>query len=92
MTLTVHYWGELRDAAGLATEEVIVDDPCDLRNLAGRLAALHSPAFRDLLIDPRNQPWSWYVVNVNDQLVRWSDPRSLCDGDRVNIVPVVSGG
>lgn len=82
MRLEILYFGGLRPlVGGTRTEELRVDEPCDVGGLFDRLCALHPS-----LVRVRDQ----VRVAVNEQFA--SDDQQVRDGDRVALVPPVAGG
>ena len=77
--LTVLYFASLRDAAGVACEQVVSDAP-DLRGLYAQLQSRHGFA------------WSTDALRVAAQgeFAHWDD--ALCEGGEVAFIPPVSGG
>ena len=90
MQVTVHYFAQLRRAAGVASETVVVESGCTLAQLAPRLAERHGDAFRALLLDPAGQPQRTLLYAVGDEQADLDIV--LCDGASVTILTPMSGG
>ena len=77
--LTVLYFASLRDAAGVASEEVESDAP-DLRGLYSELQARHGFSW----------PTGILRVAAQGEFAQWDD--ALREGSEVAFIPPVSGG
>lgn len=77
--LTVLYFASLRDAAGVASEEVESDAP-DLRGLYSELQARHGFSW----------PTEILRVAAQGEFAQWDDV--LREGSEVAFIPPVSGG
>ena len=77
--LTVLYFASLRDAAGVATEEV-ESDARDLRGLYSELQARHGFSW----------PTEILRVAAQGEFAQWDDV--LREGSEVAFIPPVSGG
>ncbi|MFC7519235.1 MoaD/ThiS family protein [Xanthomonas populi] len=78
-TVTVLYFASLREAAGIASEQVHSDAP-DLRALYVQLATRHGLRWTPAQLR----------VAVDGAFARWED--ELRDGSEVVFIPPVSGG
>lgn len=79
MVVTLLYFASLRDARGLATEQLHSDAP-DLRHLYDELKARHGFVM----------PVDRLRVAVDGEFAAWTD--RLRDGSEVAFIPPVSGG
>jgi len=77
--VTVLYFASLRDAAGVASEDVESDAP-DLRGLYAELQARHGFS---------GSPETLRVA-AQGEFAKWDD--ALSDGSEVAFIPPVSGG
>ncbi|BBJ97509.1 MoaD/ThiS family protein [Xanthomonas campestris] len=78
-TITVLYFASLREAAGIASEQVH-SDAADLRGVYAELDARHGLRWTPAQLR----------VAVDGAFARWDDP--LRDGSEVVFIPPVSGG
>lgn len=78
-TITVLYFASLREAAGIASEQVH-SDAADLRGVYAELDARHGLRWTPAQLR----------VAVDGAFARWDDP--LRDGGEVVFIPPVSGG
>ena len=92
MEITVHYLAQLKRAAGVATENVTVEDGCSLSQVLKGLADRHGPAFRAGLLDEHGQPLPALLFFLGAEQVRPDSARPLCEGDEVTILSPMSGG
>ena len=101
MKLSVTYFGQIRAAIGRATEEM--DTPeigtPNLGTKAGSVAGLieaiarqHGPEVRRLLLDADGKPRTSLMVIINDEQWLPADTTLLKPGDRVTLLPPISGG
>ena len=79
MVVTLLYFASLRDARGLATEQVHSDAP-DLQHLYVELEARHGFVM----------PVDRLRVAVDGEFASWTDP--LKAGSEIAFIPPVSGG
>ena len=92
MKVTVNYRGQVRQAAGVASEIVDLEAPCTMAELAARLAQRRGQPLRSFLFaeDGSLRSHILFVV-ANEQVL----PRSavpLKEGDVVTILPPMAGG
>ena len=78
-TITVLYFASLREAAGIASEQVH-SDAADLRGVYAELDARHGLRWTPAQLR----------VAVDGAFAHWDDP--LRDGSEVVFIPPVSGG
>ena len=90
MHVTVHYFAQLRRAAGCTVESVDVAPGCTIAALLGRLGALHGNAVRTLLVGADGTPHPSLLVFVGEQPAEL--PQPLREGDQVTILTPMAGG
>jgi molybdopterin converting factor small subunit len=90
MQVTVHYFAQLRRAAGVASESVAVQPGCTLAQLVQRLAEHHDESFRNLVLDAAGQPQRTLLYAIGDCQAELD--AVLRDGDTVTILTPMSGG
>lgn len=90
MTVTVEYFAQARTLAGQAAE--VLDSPADLsfRALLQTIAQRH-PALSPMLFK-NDEPSRTTLFSINDVQVRPGENPEVHNGDRVTIVPPISGG
>jgi molybdopterin converting factor small subunit len=90
MQITIHYLAQLRRAAGVAEETVLLDPGATLGRLVHELAQRHGEAFRAMLLDAAGQPQRTLLYAVGDEQA--SLDRPLRDGDVVTVLAPMAGG
>jgi molybdopterin converting factor small subunit len=86
MTVRVCYMAQLRQAAGVPTEQIDLPAPCSLVKLLDMLASKHGESLRRLL-----QQGTTLVI-VNDEQVASPDRVFLKDGDSITFLTPIAGG
>ncbi|MCI0680658.1 MAG: MoaD/ThiS family protein [Gemmataceae bacterium] len=90
MRVTVHYFAQLRRAAGVASETVMMEPDATLAQLIQRLVQGHGDAFRAMALDGADQPQRTLLYAVGDDQADLD--RLLRDGDAVTILAPMAGG
>lgn len=90
MQVTVHYFAQLRRAAGRTAESIDVESGATVAALLARLGALRGEAVRNLLVGADGMPDSTLLVFVGEQPAELS--QTLADGDEVTILTPMAGG
>lgn len=91
MTVTIKYMAQVKMAAGVASEQVELDQPCTAIDLVQQRAQQGGEALRRALLrDGRLQPT--ILLFVGDQQVDPASPRPLQDGDLVTVLAPMAGG
>lgn len=90
MRVTVHYMAQIKRSTGRSVEEIETDDRPTLRDFLRRLSERHGLAFRELLLDEKNEPRRSLLFFVGDDHADLT--RTLQDGDAVTILAPMSGG
>jgi len=91
MKLSVTYFGQIKAAIGLTVEELEVANGSVTR-LIEAIAARHGPDVHRLLLDDNGAPRASLMVIINDEQWLRDDPTVLETGDRVTLLPPISGG
>lgn len=96
MKVTVEYLGYIKQILGTAQgESVELKDNALVRDLLGLLAEKHGEAFRKAIYEPNGLDLKpHYIASVNGLLLNQLSglETKLKDGDRVILMPVVTGG
>jgi molybdopterin converting factor small subunit len=92
MKVSVRYMAQVRQAAGVPSEEVELEGPCTLHELIARLVGRHGGAFRQLLMDDSGGMQATILFFVGDEQVGPADGRALRDGDVVTVLSPIAGG
>lgn len=89
MRISVKYMAQLKQAAGIASEEVEIDS-CTVETVIRRLG--DRPAIRKLLLDADGRPQRALLVFIGDEQVASDSMRALEDGDQVTLLTPMAGG
>jgi molybdopterin converting factor small subunit len=90
MQVTVHYFAQLKRAAGVASETVTLEPDSTLSHLVLRLSQLHDSAFRAMILDAAGNPQRALLYAIGDDQADLERP--LRDGDQVTILAPMAGG
>ena len=88
----VRYMAQVRQAAGVAVEEVELGGACPVGDLLTRLAERHGPPLRQLLLDRHGGPQPTLLVFVGAEQVQPGERHLLADGDIVTVLAPMAGG
>ena len=92
MKVTLHYWAQVKQAAGIACEELELNAPCSAQELGEQAAERHGDPLRSFLLGEDNTPRRNLLLIVDDVHVRWNEPFPLQGGEEVTVLPPISGG
>ena len=96
MKVTVEYLGYIKQTLGITQPESIELRPDALtRDLLTKLAEKHGDSFKKAVYDPTDMSLKpFHIVAVNGLMVNLLNglETKLNEGDRVAIMPVVTGG
>lgn len=92
MIITVEYMAQIKQAAGLASEQVELDGPCQVSDLIARLVQRHGESFQRLLLDPNGRLQPSILLFVGDEQLWQEDQRELRDGDVITFLSPIGGG
>lgn len=92
MKLKLEYTAQIRLAAGVSTEEIVLDAPCTLDRLFSHLADRHDRSFREMLLDSTGNLYRSCLVCINNQTILPGAMHSLQDGDTISFVSIIAGG
>jgi MoaD family protein len=92
MRVHVEYFAQAREATGRAGESVTLTDGATLVDLVLTLAAAHGPNLARLVLEPDGGLSRHILFTVGDAQAPPGAAVRLADGDRVTIVPPISGG
>ncbi len=91
MKVTVRYMAQLRRAAGVADEEVELDQPCSAAELLKRLAEQHGLPFRTLLLGDADGVRPAVLLFIGDEQVG-PETAPLQDGAVLTVLTPMAGG
>ena len=92
MKVTLHYWAQVKQAAGLAREEFEVEAPCTAQDLVVRAAEDHGDPLRGFLLGSDGAPHKHLMLIIGDRHVAWDAPYTLEGGEEITLLPPISGG
>ncbi len=90
MQVTVHYFAQLKRAAGVSQEAGALAPGDTLAQLVRQLAQTHDDTFRAMVLDAAGQPQRALLYAVGDAQADLD--RVLCDGDVITILAPMAGG
>ncbi len=90
MKIAVRYMAQLRQAAGVAAEEIELDSPASLADLVRLLVQRHADLGR-LLLTGGGAPQPTLLVFVGDEQADVGRS-TLADGDAVTLLSPIAGG
>ncbi len=96
MKVTVDYLGSIRQTLGLKyAEQVELGGDASVSDLLSALAEKHGEPFKKVVYEPNDLDLkAHYILSVNGLLLNQLDgiETKLKDGDRLILMPVVTGG
>ncbi|MEX0704821.1 MAG: MoaD/ThiS family protein [Planctomycetales bacterium] len=92
MHVTLEYAAQIKRAAGVASETFDLPEGGTVHDLLRRAAEAHGDGLRRLLFDAEGRMHPSLLVFVGDVQVRGSDAATLSPGDRITVLPPISGG
>jgi sulfur-carrier protein len=96
LRITIDYLGSIKQTLGLKqAEQVELKDQALVRDLLFALAEKHGESFKKAVYEPKDTDLkSQYILSVNGLLLNQLNgiETKLKDGDRVILMPVVTGG
>jgi len=90
--LTIHYFAQVRQAAGVESEQLALDDGVDVPAVLTELAARHGDDFRALVLDPQGGVRPSLVTLVNGVPAPHGKGQALSDGDEISLLSAIAGG
>ena len=96
MRVTIDYLGYIKQTLGIAqAENVELEADASVRDLLVQLAEKHGEPFKKAVYDPKDVGLKpYHIIAVNGLMINLlnSLDTKLKDGDRVAVMPVVTGG
>ncbi len=96
MRITVEYLGYIKQTLGITQPEIIeLNSEASARDLLAVLADKHGEQFKKAVYDPKDAVLkAYHIIAVNGLMVNLLGglDTKLKDGDRVAVMPVVTGG
>jgi MoaD family protein len=92
MKVSIKYFGQLRQIAGVEIEERELDDGGSLQDLISERAKSFGEDFAAIVVDESGAPRPSLMVLRNGDVVDKAKPVALADGDEVSLLPAIAGG
>ena len=92
MQITFTYFAQVRVAAGVETEELVLDDGTDVDAAVAALVKKHGDAFAGVVVDDSGSRRPSIIVLVNGVPSPHGASQALKDEDAVSILSPVAGG
>lgn len=93
ITVETRYYAYLREVTGVREEKITLEDGATVATLIEALTKKYGPKFRDYVLKANMELRQNIAIAVNDVKVSEAPLKKvLRDGDRVVIIPPISGG
>ena len=92
MQVTINYFAQVRQAAGVESERLALDQGVDIQTALLELARRHGDDFRALVLDRDGTVRPGLLTVVNGQSVSSPQEHPLADGDEISLISAVAGG
>jgi MoaD family protein len=92
MTIKLRFTAQIKDAVGLGSDSIALNENEKLQSLLRRLAERYGEKFRKILFDDKGRYHSSNLIVVNEEQVEYKENISLNDGDELILLSPVSGG
>ena len=92
MQVTVEYAAQVKQAAGVGSETVELDEGSSVRDLILRVADRHGDPLRRVILGGDGNPHPSILLFVDDNQIRWDSTEPLRDANVVTLLSPVSGG
>ena len=92
MKVTVTYYGQFRQVAGVEKEAVDIDEGGGIADVAAKLVEKHGEAVQNILLTQDNKVRGNLLVTVNDESIDADNQVPLKDGDEISLHTALSGG
>jgi len=92
MKIQVDYVAQFKDAAGRASEAIVLPEGAGVRDLLRAVAAAHPERLAGLLLDESGSLRPSALVFVGDEQAEWDEAPPLRDGVTVTLMAPLAGG
>ena len=92
MKVTLEYFGQLRQAAGIASEQVEAPAATTAQGILKSVATKYGGVFKQVVIDEKGSIRPSLLVVLNDVPMDKEKLQALKDGDRIMLITAISGG
>jgi len=92
MRITINYWAQARQAAGIASEQVELAGPPSISELLRQLVQSHGDPLRRLVLNGDDKPHPSILLFIGEDQVLVDAARVVNPGEVLNILPPIAGG
>ena len=92
MIIKLRFTAQIKDAAGLGSDNIALFENEKLQSLLRRLTERYDDKFRKILYDDKGRYHSSNLIVVNEEQIEYNENISLNDGDELILLSPVSGG
>ena len=92
MKVTVNYLAQLKQVAGIPSENLVIEDACSVQELVKHVAEKHGDSLRNFLLNAEGSLRNSIMVIVGDSQVHWETPMQLKEGDEISFLSPLAGG
>ncbi len=93
MKVKVNYLAQLKQAAGISSENLVLEQPCSVQELVTQVAEKHGEPLSKFLLNPTTGSLSRNIlVVVGDTQIDWDRPVPVKEGDVISFMSPIAGG
>ena len=92
MQVTINYFAQIRQATGVGSERLSLDEGADIQTALAELARRHGDDFGALVLGQAGTVRPGLLTVVNGQSLPSPQKHPLADGDEISLISAVAGG
>ena len=92
MQVMINYFAQIRQATGVKSEQLSLDEGANIQTVLAELARRHGGDFAALALDQAGAVRPGLLTVVNGQSVPDPQKHPLADGDEISLISAVAGG
>ncbi len=92
MNIKLRFTAQLKDKAGLSTDQIELNPNEKLQSLLRRLVERYGNDFGEILFDEKGFYRNSNLIAINGYQVNYEENNELNEGDEITILSPVSGG
>lgn len=92
MQIRIRYEAQAKQAAGIGSETIDVDEPCRVSDCIHQIANTHAGTLKSILLNAEGKIQSTLLLFREDEQIGAGDDTELSDGDTLTIMTPISGG
>ena len=92
MKLRVEYEAQVKKAAGVASEDLEIEDASTLSSVLQKITESRGDALHSMLLDSEGNLQKAILLFHGDRQIRWDESPEFSDGDVLTILSPISGG